>query len=301
MTVAQAPPDATLRVRFAIDSEFEEDLAEILTRHNTMGASLENRADAKVDVQVFFELGDTGRAEDLIQALEAIGVRKAEIGYQEAEDWLASYRLHVRPFTVGTTWWIDPHPENPTPAPEGRKRLVIEPRMAFGTGSHQSTALVLMELEDDPPDGLSILDVGTGSGVLALAAQRLGASWVVGFDLDLEAVLVARQIRRDQDFPCCPAYFGGTLAALGRSAFDLIVCNMISEHFLPMAGSLKGLLSSRGTTIFSGILASEAEEVTTRLKAVGFRVLSSRTLDEWVALRVTHADSLSGFEPANGR
>ena len=286
----QVPSDATLKVQFAIDSDSEEDLAEILTRHKTMGASLENRADAKIDVQVYFDSDDAGLAEGLIQALEAIGVRKAEIGYQEAEDWLASYRLHVRPFTVGSTWWIDPHPESPTPAPEGRRRLVIEPRMAFGTGSHQSTALVLMELENTAPDGLSVLDVGTGSGVLALAAQRLGASWVVGFDLDLEAVLVARQIRRDQDFPCFPAYFGGTLEALGSPTFDLIVCNMITEHFLPMAGSLKGLLSSLGTAIFSGILASEADEVTKKLKAVGFRVLSTRVLDEWVAIRVTQAD-----------
>lgn len=286
----RGPSDATLRVRFVIDSDLEDDLAEILNRHKTMGASLESGAEGKVSVQVFFDKGDARRVPELIEAVEAIGARKTEIGYQEAEDWLASYRMHVRPFCVGTRWWIDPHPENPTPAPEGRRRLVIEPRMAFGTGSHQSTALVLMELEDCPPDGLSVLDVGTGSGVLALAAQRLGASWAVGFDLDLEAVFVARQIRRDQDFPCCPAYFGGELTAIGWSAFDLIVCNMISEHSLPMAGSLRKLLSSQGTAIFSGILETEAGEVTAKLEAAGFRVLSTRALDEWVAFRVTHAD-----------
>lgn len=296
MNGTPTPSDATLRVRFVVDSEHEDELAEILTGHQTMGASLEIREDEKLDVRVFFEIGETALARELIEALKAIGVQRAEIGRQESEDWLAAYRRHVRPFAVGNTWWIDPHPKNPSPAPEGRRRLVIEPRMAFGTGSHQSTALVLMEIESVLPEGLSVLDVGTGSGVLALAAQRLGASRVIGFDVDLEAVLVARQIRRDQDFPCCPAYFGGTLAALGKSSFDLILCNMISEHFLPIAGSLKALLSSRGTAVFSGILASESEDVSRQLENAGFQVLSTRLLDEWIAFRVTHSS-----RPANGR
>lgn len=285
-----APADATLRVRFDIKSELEDDLAGILTQHKTLGASLEGRADGSLSVDVFLRSDDGRLIPDLVQALQTIGVRKTEIGSQAAEDWLAAYRTHVRPFRVGTNWWIDPHPESPTPAPEGLRRLVIEPRMAFGTGSHQSTALVLMELERRPPEGLKVLDVGTGSGVLALAAQRLGASWAVGFDLDAEAVMVARQIVRDQDFPCGPAYFAGTHSALGNAVFDLILCNMISEHFLPMAGSLREVLSAQGSVVFSGVLETEAAEVSAALGASGYRVLSTRALHEWVAFRVTHAD-----------
>ncbi len=285
-----APADTTLRIRFDIKSEMEDDLAEILTKHKTMGASLESRADGGLSVDVFLDSDDGRLIPDLVQALEAIGIRKTEVGTQKTEDWLAAYRRHVRPFRVGASWWIDPHPESPTPAPGGFRRLVIEPRMAFGTGSHQSTALVLMELEVFPPEGLRVLDVGTGSGVLALAAQRLGASWAVGFDLDLEAVMVARQIVQDQDFPCAPAYFAGPRTAIGVSAFDLILCNMISEHFLPIAGSLRDMLSAHGSAVFSGILESEAGEVTAALEDAGYRVLSTRVMDEWVAFRVTHAD-----------
>ena len=285
-----APADSTLRVRFEIESELEDDLADVLTKHKTMGASLESRGDGRSSVNVFLQSDDGRLIPDLVQALQTIGVRKTEIGTQKAEDWLAAYRRHVRPFRVGASWWIDPHPESPTPAPEGFMRLVIEPRMAFGTGSHQSTALVLLELENLPPQGLKVLDVGTGSGVLALAAYRLGASWAVGFDLDLEAVMVARQIRRDQDFPCASAYFAGPLTAIGRSAFDLILCNMISEQFLPMAGSMRVMLSTQGSVVFSGILESEAAEVTAALEDAGYRVLSTRALDEWVAFRVTHGD-----------
>lgn len=282
--------DTTLRLRFDIQADREDDLAEILTRHKTMGASLVRSADGSFNVDVFLEPDDGGVIPALVQALEAIDVRKTEVGNQASEDWLAAYREAVRPFRVGTSWWIDPHPKNPTPAPEGFRRLVIEPRMAFGTGSHQSTALMLMELESFPPEGLKVLDVGTGSGVLALASQRLGASWAVGFDLDLEAILVARQIRRDQDFSCAPAYFAGPWRAMRSFSFDLILCNMISEHFMPMAGSLRDLLSAQGSAVFSGILETEAGEVAAALENVGYRVLSTRALDEWVAFRVTHAD-----------
>lgn len=290
MTVSPNPfADTTLRVRFDIEREREDDLTQILNRHRTMGASLESRADGRVNVDIFLGPDDGRLIPDLVYALEAIGVKETEVGRQEGEDWLVAYRDHVRPFVVGRSWWIDPHPGTPTPGPEGSRRLVIEPRMAFGTGSHQSTALVLMELENQPPEGLTVLDVGAGSGILALAAQRLGAAWAVGFDLDLEAVMVARQIRRDQDFLCSPAYFAGPWSAIGSAAFDLIVCNMLSEHFLPMAGSLRGMLSAKGSAVFSGILESEAADVTVALENAGFRKLSVRILDEWVAFRVTHA------------
>ncbi|MCK5378486.1 MAG: 50S ribosomal protein L11 methyltransferase [Acidobacteria bacterium] len=290
LTLSGLSAGATLRVRFDIDPDLEDDLAEILNRHSSMGASLVSRADGRVGVDVYFGPNDGALIPDLVDALFSIGVLETEVGTQEAEDWLAAYRDSVRPFVVGRSWWIDPHPGVPTPAPAGFRRLVVEPRMAFGTGSHQSTALVLMELESRLPERLTVLDVGTGSGILALAALRLGAAWVAAFDLDLEAVMVARQIKRDQDFPCAPAYFAGTWSAIGSAAFDLIVCNMISEHFLPMAGSLRKLMSANGSAVFSGILDSEAEEVSEALGNAGYRMLSVRALDEWVAFRVTHGD-----------
>ena len=137
---------ASLRVRFDIDSEREDDLAEILNRHSSMGASLVSRAAGRVGVDVYFGPNDGALIPDLVDALVSIGVLETEVGTQEAEDWLAAYRDSVRPFVVGQSWWIDPHPGVPTPAPAGFRRLVVEPRMAFGTCSHQSTALVLMEL-----------------------------------------------------------------------------------------------------------------------------------------------------------
>ena len=276
----------TLRLRFEIESDREDALAEILNQHDTMGASLVSRGDGMLGVDVFFGPDDPSAIPGVVSGLETIGVHETEVGHLETEDWLRSYREAVRPFMVGERWWIDPHPGTPTPAPEGFRRLVIEPRMAFGTGSHQSTALVLVELERRPPKGLTVLDVGSGSGILALAAERLGASWAVGFDVDLEAVMVARQIRRDQDFPCDPAFFAGPRNAIGSAAFDLILCNMISEHFLPMVDSLPSLLAPGGSLIFSGILESEAEDVETALNTAGYRTLSRRCLEEWVALRM---------------
>lgn len=277
--------DVYLLVRCAIPERLEEELPVILESLPVLGSHLEPAEDGLSRLDVYLEHGLRREAEALSRCLRILGGSQTSINEVAGEDWLASYRNHVRPFAVGTRWWMDPHPENPTSAPQGRMRLAIEPRMAFGTGSHESTQLVLLELEELEIDGRTVLDVGTGSGVLALAADALGASWVVGFDVDLQAVLVARQIRGQQDWSAAPRYVAGPLRCLARRGYDLVLCNMIPEHFEPLLDDLVPMLGEDGFAIFSGILLSQQAAVSQLLVRAGLLVVAERRLGEWTALR----------------
>ncbi len=276
---------STLRLRCVLPESREDDLGGILAFYPTLGASLAPYDAGALAADIYLEPRFRDQVRALTEDLEAIGAREIDLEDFETRDWLVNYRERVRPFPLGDTWWIDPHPRTPTPAPPGRRRLVIEPRMAFGTGTHPSTALMLMDLERNPPRGLSVLDAGTGSGILALAADALGAEWVVGFDIDPASIMVARQILRDQDFSPAPTYFAGPVEAAGQGVFDLILCNMISERFLPLTESLRNRLRAGGTAVFSGILVSERKHVTSSLEKKGFHPTSIDELDGWVLVR----------------
>ncbi len=240
-------------------------------------------------VSVYLSKDQGGEVGALLSDLEAAGGSDLTTEVRLAEDWLAAYRARARPFAIGRTWWIEPCAGSDDGVPEGRCRLVVEPRMAFGTGSHESTHLVLLDLEDDPPVGERFLDVGTGSGILALAAQRLDASWTLGLDIDLQAVFVARQIAGDQDFHQDVCYVGGPLAAVGGVFFDRIVCNMVVAQFMPLVDDIRRVLAPAGCVIFSGILQSEEAEVRDLLDERGLRIHGVRHLGDWLSLRAGHA------------
>lgn len=276
----------TLRIDCDLDGGLEDGLAEVLGRFPTLGAAIEPAEHGNLRIAVYVDPRHEDVVESLCGDLGRLGAGGIVVTSEAPRDWLENYREHVRPFPVGRTWWIDPHPDAPTPAPDGRRRLVLEPRMAFGTGAHESTALILLELEDHPPRGLTVLDVGTGSGILALAADALGARWTAGFDIDAAAVIIARQIRRDQEFRAATAYFVGPLRAVGTATFDLILCNMISEHSLPLAPELFSCLAAGGEAVFSGLLTSELGAVVPVLEGAGFRAAAVRSLGEWSAVRV---------------
>lgn len=272
-----------IAVRGWLPADREDELATVVASAGALGAEAASAQHGRVAVVVYLE--PDGAVAAVAAGLRAAGGDILGEAPLPARDWLAGYRASVRPFAVGERWWIDPHPDGPTPAPDGRQRLAIEPRMAFGSGSHESTRLVLLELESEPPVGRRVLDVGTGSGVLALAAERLGATAVVGFDLDPDAIWVARQTTARQEWRSAVALFVGTADAVAGTGFDLILCNMIAEQFLPLAEALGRCLADGGAAVFSGVLATEQTAVAGALAARGLRVTATRWDGDWCALR----------------
>jgi len=242
-----------------------------------------------VELRVYVDPNQENGVVAVKAALDASGATSIRAEVLNGRDWLAAYRLETKPFAVGRRWWLDPHPDAPTAAPEGRFRLVMEPRMAFGSGSHESTQLVLLELEQMLVGGCSVIDVGCGSGILSLACISLGAEWVLGVDVDPHSVWVARQTARQQEVEVEPSFMVGSVDCLDGFAFDVVLCNMISDHFLPMLEKLRALLSVGGIAVFSGILHAESRAIASALKKTGFEVVGQRKLEEWVSMRVVGA------------
>jgi ribosomal protein L11 methylase PrmA len=164
--------------------------------------------------------------------------------------------------------------------PGDRVLLRIPARSAFGTGSHASTRLALRLLERIPLSGCTLLDVGTGSGVLALAARALGARLAVGLDVDLDAALLAGQHARINAIGA--SFWAGSLAAVAAGArFDAVVVNALPHEILPEASAVAAALAPDGRLVISGVLASEGEATLAAWARLGLVAVDTLAEEEW--------------------
>ncbi len=176
----------------------------------------------------------------------------------------------------------------------GQSEIVIDPGQAFGTGGHASTRLALEWIEHCAQTlkrGARVLDIGTGTGVLSLAAAKLCAAEVVAFDIDPLATEAARVNARRNGVDRLHLFTGG-LEAVGDLAFDLVVANLLRSEMLPLLGGIAARVRAGGNAVFSGLLETESESVVEALRQVGLRASGSRSLadasgDLWSALLTT--------------
>jgi len=279
--------DRYLAVSCDLPEKSDDRLASVLDLFPVLGSTIDDGVDGQT--ATIYLKPEMERALDrLRRALTEIGADRISVTTVEAFDWVAAYRRQARPFAIGERWWIDPDPERPAVVPAGRIRLAIEPAGAFGSGTHESTQLALLALQDVPVTGCSVLDVGTGSGILAVAADALGAAVVVGLDLDPKAVWTARRVVRQQDWDSRPVLVVATVAALGDSRFDVVVCNMMSSEFIPLLPDLARVLAPGGGLIMAGALVSERPLVLGEVERVGLRVMREQRLGEWIGWTVGH-------------
>lgn len=283
-------PSTYLELPCVLADGTDELLLECLDGLAVLGSSLAPRPDGRLQVTIYLDPFHTEDLAELVRRLRALGGDVDEPVERPDEDWIDSYRHHALPFAVGRSWWIDPHVDRPTPAPDGRIRLVLEPRRAFGSGSHESTQLALMALEATPPVDRTVLDVGTGSGVLALAAHRLGARDVVALDIDPMCTWMASDALRRQDWRVAGVHLlAGTLEALARSRrFDVVLCNMVSDRMTRLLPALARHLAVDGAAVLSGLLAVERQAMDERLSAHGLEIVDETVLGDWISLRVRH-------------
>lgn len=211
-------------------------------------------------------------------------------------DWVERWRQNLRPTIVGGLLVVRPESLSHALLP-GQKEVVIEPGQAFGTGGHASTRLILEWLvsgELELQSSVRVLDVGVGSGVLALAALRLGAGHAIGFDLDLCAVREAGRAGRENGLAERLGLMAGPIEALGEGRFELILANLLKRELLPLVNDLAGHLAAGGSLLVSGLLHAERSEVEARMGEVGLRCVGERverdtTGDTWLSLRWTQA------------
>src|SRR5438477_4970819 len=190
-------------------------------------------------VRAFFEdQADRG------QLLRLFPGAKARV--EEQRDWVQSARDLLQPMQVGRRFFLVPFwRDDPTPA--GRLRIAVNPGMAFGTGVHETTQLCLEAIEHYFTAAMSVLDVGTGSGILAEAARLLGAPSVYACDIDPIAVAIARR------------GFVGSVDAVAAAAADLVVANISPEAIVRLAPDLLRVLRPGGVLLASGFECDEVE------------------------------------------
>lgn len=275
-----------LTVRAVFRQLDDETLAGILDPLPILGCQVDDTG-GWVVVTVYCDEKRCASLQAIGDALAAAGGERIEMGSLGDRDWLASYRASSQPFPVGRLWWLDPHPEAPSPPPPGRIRLAVEPRSAFGSGSHESTQLLLLALEEMDLVGMRVLDVGTGSGILSLAAAARGAAWIAGFDIDPASVFVAARTVREQERPVDVHLFAGPLEAVG-STFDVVLCNMLWSQMEPLIPGLARHLSPSGTLLLSGLLAADHVAAASACRGAGLEATASRSLGEWLGLEAHH-------------
>jgi ribosomal protein L11 methyltransferase len=270
------------RLSFRLPPDLEDSLVAELWLAGTQGVQSLPGDDGRLRVEAYFPAG----TEELGLALPA-GVEMGADEILADEDWFAGWRERARPFPVGRTLFIDPRePEEVSEeVPAGRTLLRLPARAAFGTGSHESTSLALELLEDAEVAGRRVLDVGTGTGVLAFASLLGGARSVVGFDVDPAAPFHARDNSALNSLH--PRLFAGRLASLReRPLFDLALVNVVPEQILPEMPELVRLLRPGAEAILSGILAERGRQVLDRMRGLGFVERDRREAGDWIAFRV---------------
>jgi ribosomal protein L11 methyltransferase len=202
-----------------------------------------------------------------------------------AVDWAAHWRRHHRPRAVGRRLLVAPPWD--VPADHGRLALVIEPGMAFGTGQHATTRGCLAAIEALVAGGgvASALDVGTGSGVLALALARLGVARVVALDDD-PAVLPVARANLEYNRVGGVALLAGRAAAV-RGRFDLVVANLLADAVIADAGVLAERVAASGRLVLSGLLEAQADAVVRAYP--GWRIAGTEDEEGWRTLVLARA------------
>lgn len=197
------------------------------------------------------------------------------------EDWAESWKQYYKPVKIGRLV-IRPSWEAYAPAP-GETVLAMDPGMAFGTGTHDSTRLCLQLLEEYARPGAQVLDVGCGSGILAVAALLLGAQSAIGFDTDETAVRVARENARCNGVQAQARFHCGVAQAPGRR-FDIICMNIVADVIIGYLPQIPDLLAPGGVLIASGIIDTREADVLAAIGQCGLGVLRRKASGGWVAL-----------------
>ena len=209
------------------------------------------------------------------------------------QDWVEEWKKSFSPMPVGERFWVVPTwrevPEQARQA--GQFVIRIDPGMAFGTGLHASTRACLRQVEILVPErARSVLDLGTGSGILAMAARILAAERVLAVDLDPAAVEAARKNAEINGLSGIEFRVGGAdpEARLSGQPFDLVLANIFAHELIRLKPLLLRHLAPAGRLVLAGILFQQAEEVEAAFQEAGLRLLERPREEEWVSLVFEH-------------
>jgi ribosomal protein L11 methyltransferase len=211
-----------------------------------------------------------------------IGVSDIQTSWVDDEDWANAWKTYYKPTRVSNHLIVVPVWEEYVPR-DGELPIYLDPGMAFGTGTHPTTRLTLQLMEKYLTENQKVIDVGCGSGILSIAAEKLGASEVLALDLDPVAVKNAQENCQQNDTKCVRVKEGNLLQGVGTSS-EVIIANILAEILQQMMYDLPRVLVPGGIFIGSGIIASKKNDVVKNLQLVGLSVIEIITEGDWVAI-----------------
>jgi ribosomal protein L11 methyltransferase len=271
--------DFILEISFdSSDAALEDHLQSRLYLTTSTGSS-SIEINGTTTISAYFDAADErDRAARELAGVERIELHATE---REREDWLDRYQQSLAPLLIGEHFVVAPD-ASLIPGDTARHALVVPQEQAFGTGSHETTSLCIEILETLDVAEKRGLDVGAGSGILALAMCRLGASQVIAFDNDVDAFAALRdnRFRNGVDDAQMPIFIG-SVDAIRDGVFDIVTMNIIPEVIIPLLGEVKAHVD--GWLILSGILVVKRDDVVDACAAHGLVLSEEKSKGEWWA------------------
>ncbi len=231
------------------------------------------------------------QVQDIFQEVKQFcNIGKGTISLSETEDkdWINNWKTFFKPFRAADNIVIKPTWETYEKENEDDILIEIDPGIAFGTGSHETTKLCIQALDKYVKKGDSVLDVGCGSGILSIAALKLGAAHATAIDIDEVAVKVAAENMEVNHIPASQytLYDGDLitnsfLKVKAGTSHDIVVANILADVIIPLTGVIRPHLKKGGLYITSGIINTKEEEVREALTANGFEILGVEYMKEW--------------------
>lgn len=284
------------KISVVTSKEAEEAVAELLGARFGQPPSTYTKQDCgETTVTVYLKTKpDWSKAEriglsEALNQIEGFGLNtagaQARLTRLRPENWTESWKRHFQPLEVGARLLIKPSWSRRQPKP-GQVTVVLDPGMSFGTGHHPTTRFCLTELTRHrrPDQPQSFLDIGTGSGILAICAAKLGYRPVDAFDFDPEAIRVARanarvnKVARLIRFECQDVT---RLASQARKQYSVVCANLISNLLQAQRKCILAHLENAGLLILAGVLKDEFAPVRAAYEAAGLRLIQSRIENEW--------------------
>ncbi|MBI4748503.1 MAG: 50S ribosomal protein L11 methyltransferase [Acidobacteria bacterium] len=274
----------------------EELLSTMCWDFNATGIETVLESDDQIQLRIFFAPDEcpADLEDQLREGLRSTGespnaLYSVTIDGTEERDWQEEWKKSYECLVIGSRWLVIPSWKRPeaeaNPDFAGRHWIEIDPGMAFGTGTHDTTRMCLEFLEALPTSPTSIGDIGTGTGILAIGATRLfPAASVFACDNDPEAIRVAAENLEINQVADRIELKTGSVADYPPAHFDLILANLIAEVIIDLAEPLAASLKPGGHAIFSGIISLHVDEVQHTLEQAGLQTLEIKTSGEWRAI-----------------
>jgi len=289
--VGMSASQSFIEVSILLHREAVEGMTAMLLALGAKGVAEESAAAQQKLVAYFPDDGqEEARLEAIRERVEELRGLGLEVGsgytavrlVEEAE-WGESWKAHFHVQRIAPNLVIAPSWE-PYQAKPGEQVVVLDPGMAFGTGGHATTRLCLRALAELVSAGDRVADIGCGSGILSIAAARLGAASVLATDSDPTVVPVARRNAIRNGVADRIEFAESDLLPVARGPFDIAVCNILAPEVIRLASDLPRLLASGGRFIGSGFVIESIEEVGAALAEAGLEVVAVPREEEWAAV-----------------